>query len=197
MLIAWHGTASFRIAWHSVALHYAASHGAASHRTAWLRISCHALALLRLPRIAPHAVASYRTSSHRVPEHGSASLCFALLVMPWLCIVLQDVVGMTGHGRTWQDMVEVAQDVSSYCMIGLSWLFFASLHFLLFAWSRGVYPWMICGLQIWCLIGKKYSDRGRGGVFSWMICGPGLPRLPDACLGKRACRCREWAREGG
>ena len=75
-------------------------------------------------------------------------------------------------------MVEVAQDVSSYCMIGLSWLFFASLHFLLFAWSRGVYPWMICGLQIWCLIGKKYSDRGsRRCVFvddlrTWFASAP-------------------------
>ena len=122
MLIAWHGTASFRIAWHSVALHYAASHGAASHRTAWLRISCHALTLLRLPRNAPHAVASYRTSSHRVPEHGSASLCFASLVMPWLCIVLQDVVGMAGHGRSRTRRVFVLHDRAF-----LSFLCFASL----------------------------------------------------------------------
>ncbi len=155
-----------------------------------------------MPCLGSASVATHRASCRSFVSHFFAScarawICVALLRIARHAMALHCVAGRGRHDRAWQDMVEVAQDVSSYCMIGLSWLFFASLHFLLFAWSRGVYPWMICGLQIWCLIGKKYSDRGRGGVFPWMICGPGLPRLPDACLGKRACRCREWAQEGG
>lgn len=159
-------------------------HGTASFRIAWHSVALH--------YAASHGAASHRTAWLRISCHALALLRIARHAMALHC-----VAGRGRHDRAWQDIVEVAQDVSSYCMIGLSWLFFASLHFLLFVCPRGVYPWMICGLQIWCLIGKKYSDRGRGGVFPWMICGPGLPRLPDACLGKRACRCREWAREGG
>ena len=74
--------------------------------------------------------------------------------------------GMAGRDKAWWGMAW--QDATGRSLVLHDRAFLAFLYFALlslFAWSRGVYPWMICGLQIWCVNGKKYSDRVAGMGF--------------------------------